>query len=123
MNKITSKNNDIENIKLSDLKVSDLFEIQKSDEGILLKVKQHIVLDFDNNHMIVRSHGVGILDFAIIHLNPFYKKRDKCFKTNNPVKIVEESNKLVNKSVPNSKITLLNRIKFFIDNKLKWRKA
>ena len=53
-------------------------------------MKKHVVLDMDNNHMIMKGNSVGILDFKILHFNPFYKNRDKYNKLENPNEIINK---------------------------------
>ena len=108
-----------ENSDLKDLKVSDIFDISESENGIVLKIKKHVVLDMGNNHMIMRGNSVGILDFKILHFNPFYKNKDKYNKLENPNEIINKAEELRKPS--KNRISSINKIIYKIYNKLKWR--
>lgn len=108
-----------ENTDLKELKVSDIFDILEREDGIILKIKKHVILDMGNNHMIMKGNSVGILDFKTLHFNPFYKNRDKYNKLDNPNEIINRANALTKPST--SKISGISKIINKICNKLKWR--
>lgn len=108
-----------ENVNLNELKVSDIFDITNSEDGIILKIKKHVILDMGNNHMIMKGDSVGILDFKILHFNPFYKNRDKYNKLENPNEIINKAVELSNP--PTSNISGIRKLISNMYNKLKWR--
>lgn len=108
-----------ENSDLKELKVSDIFDISESENGIILKIKKHVVLDMGNNHMVIKGNSVGILDFKILHFNPFYKNRDKYNKLENPNEIINKAEEL--RKPKTSKISGISKIINKVYNKLKWR--
>ena len=120
MKEISKSNTDLDNIK-----ISDLFDIKQTDKGVMLSIKKHVIIDTGENHLLIRGKGVGILDFKLLHFNPFYKNKNKADKLDNPEEVVKLANDIMdsNKSNIKSKTTLLDKVKFFINNKLKWSKA
>ena len=108
-----------ENNDLKELKVSDIFDITESKDGIILKIKKHVVLDMGNNHMVMKGNSVGILDFKILHFNPFYKNRDKYNKLENPTELINKAEEL--RKPAKNRINNINKIINNIYNKLKWR--
>lgn len=109
------------NTSLEEMKLGDLFEVKESKEGIILKLKKHVIIDTNDNHMIMKGNGVGILDFKILHLNPFYKNRDKVNNVEDANSIVDKAEELRSDKVSKSKVCFINKVKFYINNKLKWR--
>lgn len=108
-----------ENSDLKELKVSDIFDIVESENGIILRMKKHVVLDMGNNHMIMKGNSVGILDFKILHFNPFYKNRDKYNKLENPNEIINKAEGL--RKPKTSKLNSISKMITKVYNKLKWR--
>lgn len=118
MKELTKNNTDLDNIK-----ISDLFDIKQTDKGIMLSIKKHVIIDTGENHLLVRGKGVGILDFKLLHFNPFYKNKNKADKLDNPEDVVQLAKEIMdnnNKSNIKSKTSILDKVKFFIINKLKW---
>lgn len=108
-----------ENVDLKELKVSDIFDISDSENGLILKIKKHVILDMGNNHMIVKGDSVGILDFKLLHFNPFYKNRNKYNKIENPNEIVNKAEELTKPTKSN--INGVTKLLSNMYNKLKWR--
>lgn len=108
-----------ENSDLKELKVSDIFDISESENGIILRMKKHVILDMGNNHMIMKGDSVGVLDFKILHFNPFYKNRDKYNKLENPNEIINKAEEL--RKPKTSKLNSISKMINKVYNKLKWR--